>query len=116
VVVGEQGPGKRDQETLDRDRARLPLDGRRRIAVLGRTRGAGQTVTTLMIGHVLAAARGVAVAALDLNPGATSLAARRAPAASIQALLSGQQVGDGPGAWFDVIVGLPGDRCRPWTR
>ena len=95
VVAGGQGPGKRDQETLDRDRARRPLAGPRRIAVLGCTRGAGQTVTALMIGHVLAVVRGTAIAALDLNPGATSLAARRAPAASVQALLAGQQPGQG---------------------
>jgi len=112
VVAGGQGPGKQDPETLDRDRARLPLAGPRRIAVLGCTRGAGQTVTALMTGHILAAARGVAVAALDLNPGATSLAARRAPAASVQALLAGQepgpQVGRGLGARLDVIADLPG--------
>ena len=58
VVTGGQGPGKPDQERLDRDRARLPLTGSRRIAVLGCTRGAGQTVTALMTGHILAAARG----------------------------------------------------------
>ncbi|MGB6579422.1 MAG: hypothetical protein WBF34_16050, partial [Streptosporangiaceae bacterium] len=112
VVAGGQGPGKRDPETLDRDRARLPLAGPRRIAVLGCTRGAGQTVTTFMTGHVLAAARGAAVAALDLNPGATSLAARRAPAASVQALLAGwepgEQAGRGSGARLDVIADLPG--------
>jgi MinD-like ATPase involved in chromosome partitioning or flagellar assembly len=126
VVPGGQGPGKRDQEALDRDRARLPLTGPRRIAVLGCTRGAGQTVTALMTGHILAAARGSAVAALDLNPGATSLAARRAPVVSAQALLAGQEPGlagpqpglpgDGPGqpgghgsgARLDVIVDQPG--------
>jgi len=111
VVAGGQGPGKRDPETLDRDRARLPLAGPRRIAVLGCTRGAGQTVTALMTGHILAAVRGVAVAALDLNPGATSLAARHTPAASVQALLTGQepslQAGHGAGARFDVIADLP---------
>jgi MinD-like ATPase involved in chromosome partitioning or flagellar assembly len=112
VVAGGQGPGKRDPETLDRDRARRPLAGPRRIAVLGCTRGAGQTVTTLMTGHVLAAVRGAAVAALDLNPGETSLAARRAPTASVQALLAGrepgQQAGRGSGARLDVIADLPG--------
>jgi MinD-like ATPase involved in chromosome partitioning or flagellar assembly len=91
VVAGGQGPGKREQETLDRERARLPLAGPRRIAVLGCTRGAGQTVTTLMTGHILAAARGVPVAALDLNPGGTSLAARSAPAVSVAALLDGRE-------------------------
>jgi MinD-like ATPase involved in chromosome partitioning or flagellar assembly len=112
VVAGGQGPGKRDRETLDRDRARLPLAGPLRIAVLGCTRGAGQTVTALMTGHILAAVRGQAVAALDLNPGATSLAARRAPAASVQALLAGQGPslpgGRGSGARLDVIADPPG--------
>jgi MinD-like ATPase involved in chromosome partitioning or flagellar assembly len=88
VVTGGQGPGQRDQETLDRDRARLPLIGARRIVVLGCTRGAGQTVTALMTGHILAAARGVPVAALDLNPGGTSLAARSMPSGSVTALLA----------------------------
>src|SRR5204863_4699107 len=77
VVAGGQGPGKRDQERMDRDRARLPLTGSYRIVVLGCTRGAGQTVTALMVGHILAAVRGGPVAALDLTPGPTSLAARR---------------------------------------
>ena len=111
VVPGGQGPGKRDPATLDRDRARLPLAGPRRIAVLGCTRGAGQTVTALVTGHILAAVRGVTVAALDLNPGATSLAARRTPAASVQALLAGQEpslpAGRGAGGRFDVIAELP---------
>ncbi len=93
VVAGGQGPGKRDQEALDRDRARLPLAGPRRIVVLGCTRGAGQTVTALMTSHILAAVRGIPVAALDLNPGPTSLAARRAPALSVQALLAGHEPG-----------------------
>jgi MinD-like ATPase involved in chromosome partitioning or flagellar assembly len=126
VVTGGQGPGKRDQETLDRERARLPLTGPRRIVVLGCTRGAGQTVTALMIGHILAAARGVPVAALDLNPGSTSLAARSTPAVSLAALLAGEGLGqrpsDGPGqrpgssagARLDVIGDLPEpDRPRP---
>jgi MinD-like ATPase involved in chromosome partitioning or flagellar assembly len=111
VVTGGQGPGKPDQETLDRDRARLPLAGSRRIVMLGCTRGAGQTVTALMTGHILAAARGVPVAALDLNPGATSLAAGRSPAASIAALLAGREpdvrAGAGAGASggrLDVIA------------
>jgi MinD-like ATPase involved in chromosome partitioning or flagellar assembly len=109
VVPGGQGPGKRDQEALDRDRARLPLAGPCRIAVLGCTRGAGQTVTALMTGHILAAVRGAPVAALDLNPGATSLAARREPAASARALLAGPQAGVEPGPRLDVI----GERPAP---
>jgi MinD-like ATPase involved in chromosome partitioning or flagellar assembly len=112
VVTGGQGPGKPDQETLDRDRTRLPLTGSRRIVVLGCTRGAGQTVTALMTAHILAAARGVPVAALDLNPGATSLAARRSPVISIAALLAGREpdarAGAGSGARLDVIADPPG--------
>ncbi len=109
VVAGGQGPGRRDPEALDRDRARLPLAGPYRIVVLGCTRGAGQTVTALMTGHILAAVRGVPVAALDLNPGPTSLAARRPPALSVQALLAGQEAEQRPAqdVRLDVIAGLP---------
>ena len=88
VVTGGQGPSQRDREALDRDRARMPLPGPRRIAVLGCTSGAGQSVIALMTGHTLAAARSVPVAALDLNPGGTSLAARIEPAMSVTALLA----------------------------
>ena len=95
VVAGGQGPGKRDQEALDRSRVRMPLAGPRRIVVLGCTRGAGQTVTALMTSHILATMRGIPVAALDLNPGPTSLAARRSSAASVGALLAGQPGHDG---------------------
>jgi MinD-like ATPase involved in chromosome partitioning or flagellar assembly len=118
VVAGGQGPGKRDQETLDRDRARLPLAAPSLIAVLGCTRGAGQTVTALMTGHILATLRGVPVATLDLNPGPTSLAARRAPAAAVQDLLAGREprpehrpelrAGPAQGARLDVIASMPG--------
>ena len=75
---------------MDRDRARMPLPGPRRIAVLGCTSGAGQSVIAVMTGHTLAALRDVSVAALDLNPGDTSLAARIEPATSVTALLAGQ--------------------------
>ncbi len=91
VVPGGPGPGKRDQETLDRDRARLPLTGPRRIVFLGCTSGAGQTVTALMTGQLLAGLRGGLVAAIDLNPGHGSLArrAQAAPALTVAALLAG---------------------------
>jgi len=108
VVAGGQGPGKRDREATDRDRTRAPLAGPRRIVVLGCTRGAGQTLTALMTGQILATVRGTPVAALDLNPGPTSLAARRPPAASVYALLAGQPGHSGPGARLDVIADLPG--------
>jgi MinD-like ATPase involved in chromosome partitioning or flagellar assembly len=58
------------------------------------------------------------VAALDLNPGPTSLATRHAPATTPQALLAGREpgpsdppellAGPGPGARLDVVAGLPG--------
>ena len=67
VVVGGQGPGKRDQESLDRDRARLPLATPRRIVVLGSHGGAGQTITALLTGRLLATLREHRVVALDLN-------------------------------------------------
>ena len=111
VVPVGQRPGEQDQEALHRDRARLPLAGPRRIAVLGCTRGAGQTLTVQMTGHVLASLRGAAVAAVDLNPGATSLAARRAPAVSVRALLAGRQPDErasGSGARLEVVADLPG--------
>jgi MinD-like ATPase involved in chromosome partitioning or flagellar assembly len=97
VVRGGQGPGKPDAEALDRDRARLPLTGPRRIVVLGCTSGAGQTVTALMTGHILAALREIPVAALDLNPGEGSLTqhAPVAPVTRVSALLAGS-VPDGP--------------------
>ncbi|MGH3418802.1 MAG: MinD/ParA family ATP-binding protein, partial [Streptosporangiaceae bacterium] len=113
VVAGGQGPGKRDQEALDRDRARQPLTGSYRIVVLGCTRGAGQTVTALMAGHILAAVRGVPVAALDLTSGPTSLAARRPPVLSVRALLAGQEASQEAGqrpaqdVRLDVIASLP---------
>jgi MinD-like ATPase involved in chromosome partitioning or flagellar assembly len=111
VAPGGQGPGRQAQEALARDRARLPLPGPRRIAVLSCTRGAGQTLTALMTGHVLATLREAAVAAVDLNPGATSLAARRAPAVSVQAVLAGGQPDErasGSGARLEVVADLPG--------
>jgi MinD-like ATPase involved in chromosome partitioning or flagellar assembly len=110
VPVGQE-PDRQDQEALHRDRARLPLAGPRRIAVLGCTRGAGQTLTIQMTGHVLASLRGAAVAAVDLNPGATSLTARCAPAVSVRALLTGRPPGQregGSGARLDVVADLPG--------
>jgi MinD-like ATPase involved in chromosome partitioning or flagellar assembly len=82
VVPGGHRPGKPDQLQRDRVRARLPIDGSRRVVVLGCTVGAGQTAVTLVAGEVLASLRSDLVAVLDLNPGAASLArqAQRRPA------------------------------------
>ena len=64
VVAGGQGPGKRDQESVDKERARLPLAGPRWIVVLGCHSAAGQTLTSLMTGRVLVSLRHHPVAAL----------------------------------------------------
>ncbi len=76
VVPGGHRPGRPDFQQRDRTRAQLPVAGRRRIVVLGCTVGAGQTMTTLMTGEVLASLRTEPVAVLDLNPGRGSLAER----------------------------------------
>jgi MinD-like ATPase involved in chromosome partitioning or flagellar assembly len=91
VVPGGHGPGRPDMERRDRARVLLPIHGPRLIVVLGCTVGAGQSVTTLMLADVLAALRGEPVAALDLNPGQTSLTglARTSPAATARGLLGG---------------------------
>jgi MinD-like ATPase involved in chromosome partitioning or flagellar assembly len=91
VVPGGHGPGRPDMERRDRARVLLPIQGPRLIVVLGCTVGAGQTVTTLMLADVLASLRGEPVAALDLNPGQTSLTdlARTSPAGTARGLLTG---------------------------
>jgi MinD-like ATPase involved in chromosome partitioning or flagellar assembly len=76
VVPGGHRPGRPDQMQRDRARARLPVPGGCRIVVLGCTVGAGQTMTALLAGEVLASLRDDQVAALDLNPGPGSLAER----------------------------------------
>jgi len=105
--------GKRHQEALDRERARLPLVGERRSAVLCCTWDAGQTVTALMTSDILAAMRGVPVAALDSNPGATSLAARRASALLVWGLLAGREPGQHPGRGTGARLDVTAD--LPWT-
>jgi hypothetical protein len=88
IVAGAgQGPGARDQEALDRARARLPLKDAKRVLVLGCTSGAGQTVTAMMTGHILASLREEPVAAVDLHDG--TLARYTAPAALLREVLDG---------------------------
>jgi hypothetical protein len=82
------GPAARDQEGQDRNRARLPISGPRRILVLGCTSGAGQTVTALMTASLLSSLREQPVAAVDLHDG--TLARYRAPAAWLEELLAGK--------------------------
>jgi MinD-like ATPase involved in chromosome partitioning or flagellar assembly len=77
VVFGPRArPGAPDPRQRDRARARLPLTAGHRVVVLGCTVGAGQTVTALMTGELLASLRPDRVAVLDLNPGGGSLAER----------------------------------------
>jgi hypothetical protein len=76
VVPGGHRPGKPDQLQRDRARAQLPIAGPRRVVVLGCTVGAGQTITALLTGEVLASLRTEPIAALDLNLGPNSLLAR----------------------------------------
>jgi MinD-like ATPase involved in chromosome partitioning or flagellar assembly len=91
IVTGagaSHGPGARDQEALDRNRARLDVPEPRRILVLGCTGGAGQTVTALMTGYMLASLREHPVAVVDLHDG--TLARYRAPAAWLDEILAGR--------------------------
>ncbi len=76
IVPGGHRPGRPDPVQRDQARARLPLPGPARIVVLGCTAGAGQTLTTLLTGQLLASLRGEAVAVLDLRPGPSSLTER----------------------------------------
>jgi MinD-like ATPase involved in chromosome partitioning or flagellar assembly len=92
LVPGGTGPaGRSDHDKRDRARAVLPVGGARLVAVVGCTVGAGQSVTTLMIADLLASLRSEAVAALDLNPGPTSLAELAAPrsAQTVSSLFNG---------------------------
>jgi MinD-like ATPase involved in chromosome partitioning or flagellar assembly len=95
VVAGGQGPGKRDQESLDRDRSRLPLSPPPRwIVLLGCTGGAGQTTTTLLTGRLLAQLRQHPVAAITAANG-------NPQGATISTVLSGRRP---PGKGFEVIA------------
>jgi hypothetical protein len=96
VVAGGQGPGKRDQESLDTDRARLPLLGPRWIVVLGCTAGAGQTMTAQVTGRVLAGLRHHQVAALTTQP-------TTEPNAHTVKLLAGDQPFAPTGEGLDII-------------
>ncbi|MFC4532577.1 TcpE family conjugal transfer membrane protein [Sphaerisporangium dianthi] len=76
VVVGGGGPNRNDGIEMDEARARTVLAGSRRIVVLGCTGGAGQTTTTLMLGHTLARYREDRVLAVDANTGDHTLTGR----------------------------------------
>ncbi|TKK80669.1 hypothetical protein FDA94_35690 [Herbidospora galbida] len=72
VVAGSDGDN-------DEDRARTTINGSRRIVVLGCTGGAGQTTTTLLLGHSLARLREDGVVAVDANSGGDGLTGRISP-------------------------------------
>ncbi|TQN32848.1 MinD-like ATPase involved in chromosome partitioning or flagellar assembly [Haloactinospora alba] len=78
VVTGGGSTARTVTELPDADveRLRTPIDGPKRVIVLGCTGGAGQTVTTLMLGHTLATYRDERVAAVDLNPGTYGMSRR----------------------------------------
>ncbi len=109
VVPGGHRPGQPDQLQRDRSRVRLKIQGCHRIVVLGCTVGAGQTMTTLLTGEVLASLRDEQIAVLDLNPGTGSLAqrARAVPALTgsgppapsrLEVITREAAAGPGPGA------------------
>ena len=113
VVPGGHRPGQPDQLHRDRDRARLPVSGTRRIVVLGCTVGAGQSVTTLRTGELLASLRDEAVAVLDLNPGPNSLSER---ARAMPALTVAPRTGPGteaPPSRLEVITNQADDGPGP---
>jgi MinD-like ATPase involved in chromosome partitioning or flagellar assembly len=76
VVTGGAAPVRSDLPASDIERLRTPLDAPCGLVVLGCTGGAGQTVTTLMIGHTLAAHRDDRIVAVDVNPGPNGLSRR----------------------------------------
>ncbi|MFF4773966.1 TcpE family conjugal transfer membrane protein [Microtetraspora fusca] len=86
VVVGGGG-GRTDGMEIDVARARTVLTGSRRILVLGCTGGAGQTTTTVMLGHTFAKYRDDRIVALDASAGEHTLTTR-IPAESPETLSS----------------------------
>ena len=112
VVPGGHRPGRPDQQTRDRARARLAVTGPHRVVVLGCTVGAGQTVTTLMTGEMLALLRADQIAVLDLNPGSWSLSerARAVPAMDQVPPQAGRIPGPGRAASrLEVITANPAE-------
>jgi MinD-like ATPase involved in chromosome partitioning or flagellar assembly len=93
VVPGGHRPGKPDQVQKDLARVRLALPAPARVVVLGCTGGAGQTVTTLVTGQLLASLRGEAVAVLDLGQGNGSLTEQ---ARLVPVLVPKRRLGAGP--------------------
>ena len=94
VVPGGHRPGKPDQVQRDQARVRLALSAPARIVVLGCTGGAGQTVTTLLTGQLLASLRDEPVAVLDLATGQGTLTEQ---ARLIPVLLPRKRISGEPG-------------------
>jgi MinD-like ATPase involved in chromosome partitioning or flagellar assembly len=94
VVPGGHRPGKPDQLQRDQARVRLALSAPARIVVLGCTGGAGQTVTTLLTGQLLASLRDQPVAVLDLATGQGTLTEQ---ARLIPVLLPRKRISGEPG-------------------
>ncbi|GAA3741604.1 TcpE family conjugal transfer membrane protein [Salinactinospora qingdaonensis] len=76
VTGGNAATPKTELPEGDLSRLRTPIEGSRRVVVLGCTGGAGQTMTALMLGHTLAAYRDGRVVAVDVNPGSGGLSRR----------------------------------------
>ena len=98
VVPGGHRPGKPDQVQRDQARVRLALSAPARIVVLGCTGGAGQTVTALLTGQLLASLRDEPVAVLDLATGQGSLTeqARLIPVLLPRKRISGEPTARSP--------------------
>ncbi|MFE6305425.1 TcpE family conjugal transfer membrane protein [Nocardiopsis sp. NPDC057823] len=97
VVTGGAAPVRSELSPEDVERLRTPLAGPRSLVVLGCTGGAGQTVTTLMIGHTLAGYRDERIVAVDVNPGPNGLSRRigaQAPETLTALLANADGIGD----------------------
>ncbi|MFL1433026.1 MULTISPECIES: MinD/ParA family ATP-binding protein [unclassified Nocardiopsis] len=97
VVTGGAAPVRSELSPEDIERLRTPLESPRSLVVLGCTGGAGQTVTTLMIGHTLAGYRDERIVAVDVNPGPNGLSRRigaQAPETLTALLANADGIGD----------------------
>ncbi|MFG2005727.1 MinD/ParA family protein [Spirillospora sp. NPDC048911] len=75
-LIQAVGGGHGEADAEYEARLQQPFHGTRHIVVLGCTGGAGQTVTSLMLGHTFAQHNGEPVVAIDVNPGPGALARR----------------------------------------
>ncbi|WP_433467278.1 TcpE family conjugal transfer membrane protein [Spirillospora sp. CA-128828] len=75
-LIHAVGGGHGEVDADYQQRIQQPFHGTRHVVVLGCTGGAGQTVTSLMLGHTFAQYNGEPVVAIDVNPGPGALARR----------------------------------------